>query len=133
MADNGLITIAARRGAKETMAVFEAAVKSAGMSVFARIDHAAGAAEVGLSLRPTELLIFGNARAGTPLMQARQTIGLDLPLKALVWEDAEGKTWLTYNDPRFLAARHGLGENTDTVVSGMRAALAKIAETSAAS
>jgi uncharacterized protein (DUF302 family) len=69
------------------------------MTVFARIDHAAGAAEVGLPLRPTELLIFGSAKGGTPLMQSDQAVGIDLPLKALVWEDANGKTWLSYNDP----------------------------------
>lgn len=132
MADNGLITIAAQRGAKETMAAFEAAVKSAGMHMFARIDHAAGAAEAGLSLRPTELLIFGNARAGTPLMQARQTIGLDLPLKVLVWEDERGQTWLTYNDPRFIALRHGLDESAVSVASAMGAALAKLAQTAVA-
>jgi uncharacterized protein (DUF302 family) len=84
MSEDGFITTLAQRGAKVTMDAVEGAVKAAGMSVFARIDHAAGAAEVGLTLRPTELLIFGNARAGTPLMQARQSIGIDLPQKILV-------------------------------------------------
>jgi uncharacterized protein (DUF302 family) len=79
-----------------------------GISILARIDHAAAAAKVGMHLRPTEVLIFGNPRAGTPLMQATQTIGIDLPLKALVWQDNEGKTWLAYNDPAWLAKRHGL-------------------------
>jgi uncharacterized protein (DUF302 family) len=74
----------------------EAAVKAKGLTSFARIDHAAGAAEAGLSLRPTELLIFGNAKGGTPLMQLDQTVGIDLPLKALVWQDASGNTWLSY-------------------------------------
>jgi len=74
------------------------------MRVFARIDHAQGANEVGLALRPTELLIFGNAKGGTPLMQARQTIGIDLPLKALAFGDADGTVWLCYNDPAWLAA-----------------------------
>ncbi len=86
-----------------------AAVGDKGMTVFARIDHAAGAAEAGLALPPTELLIFGNAKGGTPLMQATQTIGIDLPLKALVWQDPSGQTWLSYNDPLWLAQRHGLG------------------------
>jgi uncharacterized protein (DUF302 family) len=85
----------------------ETEVRTNGMEVFARIDHAAGAAEVGLTLRPTELIIFGNARGGTPLMQSAQTIGIDLPLKALVWEDAAGATWLSYNEPKWIAQRHG--------------------------
>jgi uncharacterized protein (DUF302 family) len=86
----------------------EAEVKAKGLTVFARINHAAGAAEVALSLRPTELLIFGNAKGGTPLMQSNQTVGIDLPLKVLVWEDASGNTWLSYNDPSWIAKRHGM-------------------------
>jgi uncharacterized protein (DUF302 family) len=106
----------------------EAEVKAKGMSVFARIDHAAGAAEVGLSLRPTELLIFGNAKGGTPLMQSIQTIGIDLPLKALVWQDASGTTWLSYNDPSWLAKRHGLGHEVEAAVSAIAAALNAVAK-----
>ena len=83
----------------ETMDRLEAEIRAQGMTVFARIDHAAGAAEAGLKLLPTELIIFGNARGGTPLMQSIQTVGIDLPLKALVWEDASGTTWLSYNEP----------------------------------
>jgi uncharacterized protein (DUF302 family) len=108
----------------------ETAVKARGMTVFARIDHAAGATAVGLPLRPTEVMIFGNARGGTPLMQAVQTIGIDLPLKALVWQDAAGDTWLSYDDPDWLAKRHGLGSETETAVgtlAGVLAALAKAA------
>jgi len=95
----GLTSIRCRFGPKETMDRLQGEIRAQGMTVFARIDHAAGAAEVGLTLRPTELIIFGNARGGTPLMQAVQTVGIDLPLKALVWEDAGGKTWLSYNEP----------------------------------
>src|SRR3984893_759997 len=102
MAADGLTTMRSSRGPADTMNRLEAAVKAKGMTVFARIDHAAGAAEGGLSLRPTEVLIFGNAKAGTPLMQSVQTIGLDLPLKALVWQDPSGDTWLSYNDPAWL-------------------------------
>ena len=80
----------------------ETEIRAQGITVFARIDHAAGAAEAGFTLRPTELLIFGNPRAGTPLMQSVQTIGIDLPLKTLVWQDASGKTWLSYNEPSWL-------------------------------
>src|ERR1700676_929482 len=103
MAADGLTTLQSRQGPKDTMNRLEAEVKAKGMTVFARIDHAAGAAAVGLSLRPTELLIFGNAKAGTPLMRSVQAIGLDLPLKALVWQDGAGDTWLSYNDPAWLA------------------------------
>ena len=99
MAADGLTTIPSSYGPKDTMERLEAAVRAKGLTVFARIDHTAGAAEVGLSLRPTEVLIFGNAKGGTPLMQANQTIGIDLPLKALVSQDASGNTWLSYNDP----------------------------------
>jgi uncharacterized protein (DUF302 family) len=97
------------------------------MTVFTRIDHAAGAAEAGLTLRPTELLIFGNAKGGTPLMQSNQTIGIDLPLKALVWQDASGKTWLSYNDPGWLAKRHGLGPEVDPAVNTIAATLSAVA------
>src|SRR3982074_3304114 len=90
MAADGLTTVRSSHGPKDTMNRLEAEVKAKGMTVFARIDHAAGATEAGLSLPPTELLIFRNARAGTPPMQAVQTIGIDLPLKALVWQDASG-------------------------------------------
>ena len=86
----------------------EILLKEKGMTIFARVDHAAGAAKVGKKLRPTEVLIFGNPRAGTPLMQERQTIGLDLPLRVLVWEDENGQTWLTYRRPALLAKRHGI-------------------------
>jgi uncharacterized protein (DUF302 family) len=106
----------------------EAAVKAKGMTVFARIDHAAGATGAGLSLRPTEVLIFGNAKAGTPLMQSVQTIGLDLPLKALAWQDASGKTWLSYNDPAWLAKRHGLSGEAEAAVNIMAGALEAIAK-----
>ena len=101
--------------------------------MFARIDHAAGAAAVGLSLRPTEVLIFGNAKGGTPLMQSVQTIGIDLPLKALVWQDASGDTWLSYNDPAWLAHRHGLSgaatRQRSAMLSAALRAVAKAATT----
>src|SRR6266446_9409524 len=105
----GLTNIRSSFGPKETMDRLQAEIRAQGMTVFARIDHAAGAAEVVLTLAPTELIIFGNARGGTPLMQASQTAGIDLPLKALVWEDAAGKTWLSYNEPSWIVQRHGLG------------------------
>jgi len=119
MAVPGLTTIKSSHAPKETMSRLEAAVKAKGLTVFARIDHAAGATAVDLPLRPTDLLIFGNAKGGTPLMQAVQTIGIDLPLKALVWQDAAGETWLSWNDPAWLASRHG--------VSGAEAVAGKLA------
>jgi uncharacterized protein (DUF302 family) len=128
MAADGLITIPSSFGPKETMDRLEADINSKGMTVFARIDHGAGAAEVGLSLRPTELLIFGNAKGGTPLMQADQAIGIDLPLKALVWEDASGKTWLSYNEPSWLAKRHGLGTDAARTIDALAAALGALAK-----
>jgi uncharacterized protein (DUF302 family) len=102
------------------------------MTVFARIDHAAGAAEVGLSLRPTAVLIFGNARGGTPLMQAGQTIGIDLPLKVLVWLDEAADTWLAYNNPGWLAKRHGLGDAAQQAVGAISTFLAAVTKAATA-
>jgi uncharacterized protein (DUF302 family) len=99
--------------------------------VFAWIDHAEGATAVGLPLRPTEVLIFGNAKGGTPLMQAVQTTGIDLPLKALVWQDAAGDTWLSYNDPAWIAARHG-ASGLEAVADKLAAVLADVAKTATA-
>ena len=127
MSADGLITVSSSFGPEETMKRLEAEVRATGMTVFARVDHAAGAAEAGLPLRPTDLLIFGAARGGTPLMHAAQTIGIDLPLKALVWQDEEGKTFLSYNDPAYLAHRHGLADLVKPVVDAMTGALKAIA------
>jgi uncharacterized protein (DUF302 family) len=99
MTANGLIACISKFGPKETVDRLAAAVTTREISIMARIDHAAAAAAIGMELRPTEVLIFGNPRAGTPLMQAAQTVGIDLPLKALVWQDEGGTTWLAYNDP----------------------------------
>jgi len=126
----GLTTISSRFGPKETMDRLQAEIRALGMTVFARIDHAAGAAEVGLTLPPTELIIFGNARGGTPLMQSVQTVGIDLPLKALVWEDTAGKTWLSYNEPGWIAQRHGIA-NAEPVVSKIAAALSAVSRKAA--
>jgi uncharacterized protein (DUF302 family) len=125
MAADGLITIKSNYEPKETMAKLEAAVSARGMTVFAHIDHAAAAA--GLPLRPTDLLIFGSPKGGTPLMQSVQTIGIDLPLKALVWQDQAGITWLSYNDPKWLVERHKAAPETQAFVNAMSAALGAIA------
>src|SRR6267378_1811643 len=126
----GLTSIRSSFGPKETMDRLEAEIRAQRMTVFARIDHAGGAAEVGLTLAPTELIIFGNARGGTPLMQSVQTVGIDLPLKALVWKDATGKTWLSYNEPGWIAQRHRVA-NAEQVVSKMAAALSAMSRKAA--
>jgi uncharacterized protein (DUF302 family) len=127
MAAQGLTTIPSSYGPKDTMDRLEAEVTAKGMTVFARIDHAAGAIAAGLLLRPTEVLIFGNAKAGTPLMQSVQTVAIDLPLKALVWQDASGDTWLSYNDPAWLAQRHELSAETEVTAGMLTAALDAVA------
>src|SRR5215813_12133301 len=119
---DGLTSIRSSFGPKETMDRLEAEIRAHGLNVFVRIDHATAAAEVGLTLRPTELIIFGNARGGTPLMQLSQTAGIDLPLKALVWQDAANITWLSYNEPNWIVRRHGL-TNVDALVSKLAALL----------
>src|SRR6266436_5841300 len=126
----GLTTIPSSLGPKETMDRLVAEISAKGMSVFARIDHAAGAAQVGLILRPTELIIFGNARGGTPLMEASQTTGIDLPLKVLVWQDAASKTWLSYNEPSWIVQRHGLGVRAE-IIDKLAAALSAMAKKAA--
>jgi uncharacterized protein (DUF302 family) len=132
MAADGLISVRSSYGPKDTMDRLEAEVKAKGLTLFARIDHAAGGAAVGLSLRPTEVLIFGNAKGGTPLMQSKQTAGIDLPLKALVWQDGAGDTWLSYNDPGWLANRHGLGHEADATSNALAAVLEALARAAAA-
>jgi uncharacterized protein (DUF302 family) len=127
MPADGLITTRSSFGPEETMRRLEAEVRARGMTVFAHIDHAAGAAAVGMPLRPTDLLIFGGAKGGTPLMQSVQTIGIDLPLKALVWQDEAGTTFLSYSDPAYLAHRHELCESAKPVVDGLSSALKVIA------
>jgi uncharacterized protein (DUF302 family) len=118
----GLTTIPSNRNPKDTMDRLEAELRARAMNIFARIDHAAGAHEVGLELRPNEVIIFGNASGGTPLMQLSQTVGIDLPLKALVWQDAAAQTWISYNEPNWITQRHGL-TNADVIVSKLAALL----------
>lgn len=105
---DGIVAKRSSHGVAETVDRLEAALKEKGLTVFARIDHAAGASDAGLELRPTTLLIFGNPKLGTPLMQAQQTVGLDLPQKALVYEAADGQVFLAYNDPAYVLKRHGV-------------------------
>jgi uncharacterized protein (DUF302 family) len=124
--DAGLVTVASAFPVSETVDRLASAAEAAGMRVFARVDHGAGAAEAGMQLRPTELLLVGNPRGGTPLMQDRQTAGIDLPLRALAWEDADGRVWVTTNDATWIAARHGLGEASAGAVAAVSAGLARI-------
>ncbi len=125
---DGLVTVTSPHSATQTMARLEAAVKERNLNVIAKIDHAAGAAKINKTLRPTELLIFGNPQGGTPLMECAQTAGIDLPLKALVWQDAGGKILLSYNDPAYLAKRHGAAacpavENLTKALNGIAQAV----------
>jgi len=130
MAD-GLVIVASRHGPDETMSRLEAAVSQRGMAVVARIDHAAAAEAAGLSLRPTRVLVFGAAKAGTPLMEVAPTLAIDLPLKVLIWTDDAGATHLAYNDPAWLAARHGLDAEGHPQLPAMSTALAEVARQAA--
>ena len=130
-AENGLVNVKSAHGVKDTADRLEAGVKEKGMNVFNRIDHAAGAAKVGEKLRPMELLIFGSPVVGTKLIKCSQTTGIDLPLKALIWEDGKGTVWLTYTDPKYLENRHaitGCGE----VLKKVEAMLGTLAQAAAA-
>jgi len=123
--DAGLVTVLSAHSAAETVERLKALLAKRGIHLFAQIDHAAAAKKVGLALRPTQVLIFGNPQAGTPLMQSRQTIGLDLPLRVLVWEDEAAKVWLTRYPLDFIAQRHHVGDR-DEVVKALDAGLAAL-------
>ena len=107
-ADNGIISVKSSHAVKATADRLENILKKKGMTVFIRLDHAAGAQKVGKQLRPTELVVFGNPKVGTPLMLCSQSTAIDLPQKALIWEDEKGQVWLSYNDPHYLVERHGI-------------------------
>lgn len=126
-AAEGLVAVKSPRGVKETLDRFESAAKARELNVFLRVNHAAGAQKIGKSLRPTELLVFGNPQGGTPLMECAQSAGIDLPLKALAWQDAAGQVWLGYNDPQYLAERHG-ARDCGPMVQNLRKALAGLAQ-----
>jgi uncharacterized protein (DUF302 family) len=127
VAEDGLITLPSVHDVATTVERLTAALDAKRVTIFARIDHAAGAADVGLPLRPTALVIFGDPAAGTPLMQAAQTSGMDLPLKALVWQSMDGATHLTYNDPAWIAIRHGVGSDAQQTIQTLSAAMAGLA------
>jgi uncharacterized protein (DUF302 family) len=127
----GLISLQSSHSPKETADRLASAVANHGMTLVARVDHAAAAAKVNLELRPTEVLIFGNPAAGTHLMQSEQAIGLDLPLKALVWQDETSTTWISYPDISWLAKRYGLASATQAIVEKMTSLLKVVIEEAA--
>jgi uncharacterized protein (DUF302 family) len=129
-ANHGLVAMKSPHGQAETLNRLEAQVKQRNLAVVARVDHAAAAQRVNQTLRPTEVMIFGNPQAGTPLMLCAQGAGIDLPMKALVWTDAAGQTWLGYNDPAWIVHRHGGGECP--AADNVRKALAAIADATVA-
>jgi uncharacterized protein (DUF302 family) len=131
MSSDGMVTTKSKHTVKDTIDRLEASLKQKGISVFARIDHAAGAAQVDMALRPTLLLIFGSPKGGTPLMQSVQRIGIDLPLKMLCWQDEAGDVWLSYNDMQWLANRHGLGAPATPAIDALARLLAALAAAAA--
>ena len=126
--DNGLIHVPSQHSVDDTVQRLEALLSEKDIKLFAVVDHSGEAAKAGLQLRPTRLLIFGNPKGGTPLMQATPSVAIDLPLKALVWQDDDGKVWLSYNDPAYLQRRHGIPEQMLTNLSAVNGLLAKAAE-----
>jgi len=115
----GVVVLAANYPVVRTVERLESLLKANGVMIFARIDFSGDAGRAGLHMRPEQMLIFGNPKSGTPLMQAVPTVGLDLPLKALVWEDAEGRTWLAYNDPKYIVQRHAVESNLSINLAGV--------------
>lgn len=132
VADLGLVKVKSAHSVKETADRLEAALKAKDLKVFARVDHAAGAKKVDQQLRPTEVLIFGNPQTGTPLMQCAQTVGIDLPQKALIWQDEQGQVWLGYNDQTHLADRHGIAKCGAATIKKVEGALANFAKAATA-
>ena len=121
-AEEGLVKKLSARGVQTTMDSLENLIRNKGLTVFARIDHAAGAAKVGEEMLPTQLLIFGNPAIGTKLISSQRTVGIDLPIKVLIWEEPDGRVWIAYNDPAYLAERHGI-EDRDEALQRMAGAV----------
>lgn len=132
MNTNGLVTIPSEHSVNDTIDRLVSILETKGFTIFARIDHAKNAADVAVDLRPTQLLIFGNPKVGSSLMQDRQTVGLDLPAKMLAWEDADSHVWLTYTDATWMAERHGLGEKGAPGAQKIGAVLAEVGSAAAA-
>jgi uncharacterized protein (DUF302 family) len=128
MSENGLVQVDSRYSVEETLKRLESVLEQRAVQVFALIDHSGEAAKVGMKMPPTKLLIFGNPKGGTPLMLAAPTLAIDLPLKALVWEDKNGKVWVTYNSPEYLRDRHGVPEALIKNISVVGALVAQAVE-----
>ncbi len=126
--DNGLIHLPTQHSVDDIVQRLETLLGEKNIKLFAVVDHSGEAEKAGLQMRPTKLLIFGNPKGGTPLMQATPTVAIDLPLKALVWQDGDGKVWLTYNDPAYLQRRHGFPEQLVANLSAVNGLLAKATE-----
>jgi uncharacterized protein (DUF302 family) len=126
--ENGLIHVVSPRSVPETLKKLEAAIEALGLKVFTLVDHSGEAEKAGLKMRPTQLLIFGSPKGGTPVMVAAPTLAIDLPLKALVWEDADGKVWVSYNSPDYLQQRHGIPADLVKNIAGVGALVEKTAE-----
>jgi uncharacterized protein (DUF302 family) len=127
-ATNGVVDLRSARSVSETIDLLEATAKARGLSIFARIDYSGDAATAGLTMRPMQMLLFGNPKAGTPLLVAAPRVGLDLPLKALCWEDAHGATWLSFNAPNYIGARHGLSPELLANITGIAPLLNDVAK-----
>ncbi|MGO9267182.1 MAG: DUF302 domain-containing protein [Candidatus Binataceae bacterium] len=126
--DNGIVHLSSRYSVPDTLTRLESLLEARGLAVFGRVDHSGEAERVGLKMRPTRLIIFGSPKAGTPLMVASPTLAIDLPLKALIWEDAEGKVWLSYNSPEYLQQRHDVPGELVKNITGIGALLQKAVE-----
>jgi uncharacterized protein (DUF302 family) len=126
--DHGMIHLASRYSVSETQARLESLLKAKGLTIFCRVDHSGEAEKLGLTMNPTQLIIFGSPRAGTPLMAASPTLAIDLPLKALIWEDAAGKVWVSYNSPEYLKRRHNIADDLLPNIAGIGTLLEKIVE-----
>jgi uncharacterized protein (DUF302 family) len=119
--DNGLVHLRSIHSVVDTVARLEAILHTKGLPILAQIDHSGDAAKAGLAMPPTKLLIFGNSRSGTPLMISAPTVAIDLPLKALIWQDTDGKVWLSYNSPEYLKDRHGIPNDLLKNIAGISA------------
>jgi len=125
--DRGIVDLPSRYSVPETLDRLEAILKEKGLTIFGRVDHSGEAKKVGLEMRPTQLLIFGSPKAGTPLMVAAPSLAIDLPLKALAWQDAQGKVWLSYNSPEYLQQRHNIPADLLKNIAGAGALIQKAA------